>query len=231
MRGITRAALQKMDLKSQSWEYASEMVLKSVRMNFRIAEVPVRFLKDQEGRFSHHKRSGWFSPWAAAWINLRAMFIYGADFFLFRPGLVLLFIGLLLTLPMAFGPRSLGPITFSLNWMFLGLTLSVLGLHGFYVGSLARIFFDYTGQTTRRFLKVFSYTRSVVLSSASVVLGTLMAIPLIHEYFHFGLRLTNDLLPQNHMAVAGLLFGIIGSMNFTFTLALHAAAANVNRHA
>jgi glycosyltransferase involved in cell wall biosynthesis len=167
MRGITRAALQKMDLKSQSWEYASEMVLKSVRMNFRIAEVPVRFLKDQEGRFSHHKRSGWFSPWAAAWINLRAMFIYGADFFLFRPGLVLLFIGLLLTLPMAFGPRSLGPITFSLNWMFLGLTLSVLGLHGFYVGSLARIFFDYTGQTTRRFLKVFSYTRSVVLSSAS----------------------------------------------------------------
>jgi len=231
MRGITRAALQKMDLQSQSWEYASEMVLKSVRMNFRIAEVPVRFLKDQEGRFSHHKRSGWFSPWAAAWINLRAMFIYGADFFLFRPGLLLLFIGLLLTLPMALGPRSLGPITFSLNWMFLGLTLSVLGLHGFYVGSLTRIFFDYTGQTTRRFLQVFSYTRSVVLSSASVILGALMTIPLIHAYFHFGLRLTNDLLPQNHMAVAGLLFIILGSMNFTFTLALHAAAANVNRHA
>jgi len=159
------------------------------------------------------------------------MFIYGADFFLFRPGLLLLFIGLLLTLPMAFGPRSLGPITFSLNWMFLGLTLSVLGLHGFYVGSLTRIFFDYTGQTTRRFLQVFSYTRSVVLSSASVVLGALMTIPLIREYFHFGLRLTNDLLPQNHMAVAGLLFIILGSMNFTFTLALHAAAANVNRHA
>jgi glycosyltransferase involved in cell wall biosynthesis len=231
MRGITRAALQKMNLQSQSWEYASEMVLKSVRMNFRIAEVPVRFLKDQEGRFSHHKRSGWFSPWAAAWINLRAMFIYGADFFLFRPGLLLLFIGLLLTLPMTFGPRSLGPITFSLNWMFLGLTLSVLGLHGFYVGSLARVFFDYTGQTTRRFLQVFSYTRSVVLSSAAVIAGGLLAIPLIHEYLHFGLRLPNELLPQNHMAVAGLLFVIIGSMNFTFTLALHAAAVNVNRHA
>ena len=77
-----------MDLHSQSWEYASEMVLKSVRMELNTAEVPVRFLKDQEGRFSHHKRAGWFSPWHAAWINLRAMFIYGADFFLFRPGLV-----------------------------------------------------------------------------------------------------------------------------------------------
>ena len=36
MRGITLAALRRMDLHSQSWEYASEMVLKSVRMNLRI---------------------------------------------------------------------------------------------------------------------------------------------------------------------------------------------------
>ena len=60
MRGITLDALRKMDLQSQSWEYASEMVLKSVRMELRTAEVPVRFLKDAQGRLSHHKRSGWF---------------------------------------------------------------------------------------------------------------------------------------------------------------------------
>ena len=88
MRGITKAALGRMDLRSQSWEYASEMVLKSVHMNLRTEEVPIRFLKDRDGRLSHHKRSGWFSPWAAAWINLRAMFVYGADFFLYKPGLI-----------------------------------------------------------------------------------------------------------------------------------------------
>ena len=104
MRGITRDALVRMDLRSQSWEYASEMVLKSVHMQLRTEEVPIRFLKDREGRLSHHKRSGWFSPWQAAWINLRAMFVYGADFFLFKPGLVLLALGLLLTLPLSFGP-------------------------------------------------------------------------------------------------------------------------------
>ena len=80
------AALGRMDLQSQSWEYASEMVLKSVHMNLRTAEVPVRFLKDRDGRLSHHKRAGWFSPWQAAWINLRAMFIYGSDFFLSSRG-------------------------------------------------------------------------------------------------------------------------------------------------
>jgi glycosyltransferase involved in cell wall biosynthesis len=229
MRGITRDALCRMDLHSQSWEYASEMVLKSVRMELRTAEVPVRFLKDQEGRFSHHKRAGWFSPWHAAWINLRAMFIYGADFFLFRPGLLLLSIGLLLILPMTFGPVSLGAITFSLYWMLLGLTLSVLGLHGFYVGALARVFFDYSGNLTRRWLGMFSYTRSVLLSGLAMAVGGVLALPLIYQYLHSGLRLPGDVTPASHMAVTGLLFVVGGAMNFTFTLALHAAAANVKR--
>src|SRR5262245_32044487 len=229
MRGITRAALRKMDLQSQSWEYASEMVLKSVRMNLRTAEVPVRFLKDEEGRLSHHKRAGWFSPWHAAWINLKAMFVYGADFFLYRPGLLLLFTGLLLTLPLSRGPVRVGPITFSLHWMLLGLTLFVLGLHGFYVGALARVLFDYSGETKRRWLGMFSYTRSVVISALSVVGGGGLAVPLVFRYINSGFQLTADVFPTTHLAVTGLLLVIGGFMNFTFTLALHAAAANVRR--
>jgi glycosyltransferase involved in cell wall biosynthesis len=225
MRGITLDALKRMDLQSQSWEYASEMVLKSVRMGLRTDEVPVSFLKDQEGRLSHHKRSGWFSPWHAAWINIKAMFIYGADFFLFRPGIVLLLLGLLLTLPVTFGPVKVGPITFSLYWMLVGLSLCVLGLHGFYLGSLARVFFDYTGETTRGLLRVFSYTRSVVASGITVASGVALALPLIAEYVRSGLRLPGNVFPSNHLAVTGLLFVIAGFMNFTFTLALHAAAA------
>ena len=89
MRGITRDALVRMELQSESWEYASEMTLKSVHMELRTSEVPVTFHKDREGRVSHHKRSGWFSPWAAAWINLRAMFVYGSSFFVFKPGIAL----------------------------------------------------------------------------------------------------------------------------------------------
>ena len=97
-------------------------------MGLRTTEVPVTFLKDKEGRVSHHKRMGWFSPFSAAWINLRAMFVYGADFFLFKPGLILTFFGLLLTLPLTFGPVSIGSITFSVYWMLVGLTLTALGI-------------------------------------------------------------------------------------------------------
>ena len=228
MRGITCNALRRMDLQSQSWEYASEMVLKSVRMNLRTTEVPVRFLKDQKGRFSHHKRAGWFSPFHAAWINMKAMFVYGADFFLFRPGLLLLLVGLLLTLPIGLGPIRVGPITFSLYWMLLGLTLSVLGLHGVYVGALAKIIFDYNGVNTGRWLRMFSYTRSVILSGLAIVGGAALALPLAVEYVRSGLRLSGG-DPESYLAVVGLMFVIGGAMTFTFTLALHAVAANVSR--
>jgi len=113
--------------------------------------------------------------------------------------------------------------------MLLGLTLSVLGLHGFYLGSLARVFFDYGGDLTRRWLRAFSYTRSVLVSATAVVGGLLLCIPLVHQYFVLGFRLPQNDLPVNHLAVTGLLFIILGSMNFTFTLALHAAVANVRR--
>src|SRR5437016_11369968 len=134
MRGITRQALVHMQLESQSWEYASEMVLKSVALKLKTAEVPVRFLKDREGRLSHMKRGGWFEPWRAGWINLRAMFIYHADFFVLRPGLIAFLIGLALALPQTFGPVKVGPITLSLYWTLFGMTLAIVGLQSFFLG-------------------------------------------------------------------------------------------------
>jgi len=128
MGGITTDALVRMKLNSESWQYASEMVLKSVHMKLRTSEVPVGFFKDPKGRLSHHKRSGWLLPWKAGWSNLEVMLTHGAEFFTIRPGLVLTGLGLLLTLPLAFGPIQIAHLRFSLYWMLLGLTLTVVGM-------------------------------------------------------------------------------------------------------
>jgi glycosyltransferase involved in cell wall biosynthesis len=226
MRGLTKAALIRMDLQSQSWEYASEMVLKSVHMRLATEEVPIRFLKDREGRLSHHKRSGWFSPWHAAWINLRAMFVYGADFFLFKPGLVLLALGSLLTFPLTTGDISIGPITFSLHWMFLGMSLIILGMQCVYMGILAQVFFDYSGHVRQRWFQTFSYTRAVAASAMVFIAGFALGAMLVATYVQ------NDFsLPEttNRAGFTGLLLMIVGFMSFTFTLILHATAVAVRR--
>jgi glycosyltransferase involved in cell wall biosynthesis len=224
MRAIRRDSFERMNLTSQSWEYASEMVLKSVRMDLRTAEVPVRFLKDREGRESHHKRAGWTAPWKAAWINLRAMFVYGADFFVLRPGLILLAFGLLLTLPLSFGPMTLGAVTFSLYWMLAGMTLSVVGLQCFFLGCIAQVLYDYTGRARKRWLGLFPYTRTVALSAGAFLLGIALTVPLIVDYVSSGLQLPGEPGAVHHLAVTGLLAMIVGFTTFAFMLVLHAAA-------
>ncbi len=228
MRGITKDALARMGLRSQSWEYASEMVLKSVHMGLRTEEVPIRFLKDVEGRMSHHKRSGWFSPWQAAWINLRAMFVYGANFFLYKPGLLLLALGLMLTLPLSLGPITLGPITFSHHWMLLGVSLAVLGLQCVYMGVLSQVFFDYGGAITKRWFERFPYTRSVAAAAGLFFLGLAASATMVAIYIQNHFRLTLN-SPFSYLGVTGLMLMMAGFMTFTFTLLLHSTAVVVWR--
>jgi glycosyltransferase involved in cell wall biosynthesis len=230
MRGITRDALIRIDLASQSWEYASEMVLKSVCLRLKTAEVPVRFLKDREGRLSHMKRGGWLEPWRAGWINLRAMFLYGADFFLLKPGLALFVLGLLLTLPVTFGPVSLGPVTLSLYWMMLGLTFSVVGLQSFYLGCIVQVVYAYASGY-QRWLRLFAYNRSMVVSGLLFLAGLGLAVPLVVEYVREGLRLSEELGHLSHMAVTGLLLIIISFLTFCSTLVIHAVELRRNRRA
>jgi glycosyltransferase involved in cell wall biosynthesis len=229
MRGITRDRLIAMDLESDSWEYASEMVLKSVQMGLRTTEVPVRFLKDRNGRVSHHKRVGWRSPWLAAWANLRAMFVYGADFFLLKPGLLAFAVGLLITLPLTAGPITVGHFTFSLYWMLIGMTLTITGLQAFLLGCIAQVLFDYSGRARARWLTIFSYTPSVIVAVVAACAGVACEVPLLVYYVshHDGLSLRASV--QDGLGVTGLMLIAIGFTLFTFTLVLHGAVITSRR--
>lgn len=230
MRGITRDALVRMGIVSQSWEYASEMVVKSVRMELRTVEVPVTFLKDREGRLSHHKRSGWFSPFSAAWINLRAMFVHGAEFFLLKPGVFLFMVGLLMTLPLAFGAITVGQITFNLYFMLVGLTLTVVGLQGIYFGCLAHVFLDYSGRARQRWRRIFRYNRAVGASATIFMLGFVLALNLVRHYLTHHFTLPEPSAAVNHLGIVGMMFTIIGFSTFCFTLLLHATEVKYGSH-
>jgi glycosyltransferase involved in cell wall biosynthesis len=224
MRGITKAALVRMQLQSQSWEYASEMVLKSVHMRLRTAEVPVHFLKDRDGRVSHHKREGWFSPFRAAWINLRAMFVYGADFFTMVPGLLMLTLGLLITVPVTFGSVTVGPLTLSLYWQLSGLTLVTLGLVGTLSAVIAKVLFDYTGSERTRWLAVLRYTRTVSVAAITAAVGIAMLVPLVELYVSNDYELPVASSSEAHLAITGIMLVLVGAILFVFTLLVHAAA-------
>jgi hypothetical protein len=227
MRGMTLDALRRMRLSSQSWEYASEMVLKSVHMDLVTAEVPVSFLKDQAGRFSHHVRAGWFSPWQAGWINLRAMFVYGADFFLTIPGAVLFAGGLALLLLLARGPIVVAGVTLALNSMLIGLVGGAVGLQMMLLGGIARCLYDQQGRRRRKWIGVFRYTRTSFACAALFLAGLVPAALFGHAYLANGLVVTQPLVAADHAAVFGVFLMLSSVLVFVSMLLMQAVVIYV----
>ncbi|HEY8995360.1 MAG TPA: glycosyltransferase family 2 protein [Lacunisphaera sp.] len=220
MRGLTREALTRIDLKSQSWEYASEMVLKAARLDLRIAEVPVKFYKDREGRLSHHRRAGWLSPWIAGWINLKVMLVYSPDTFLLAPGLLLLVFGLGLSSVLAVvGPFALGGIGFNLHWMLLGLTCATLGYSCIQIGIVARIMHGLRQGLALSVQRWLVYDRGLATAGLGVLAGLFLVGRLGWHYVQGGMRLE----AISYSGIFGLLLILLGFQTFAFTLLLEMA--------
>lgn len=225
MRGLTRGALAKINLRSQGWEYASEMVLKAARLQLNTAEVPVKFYKDRDGRLSHHRRAGWLSPWIAGWVNLKVMLVYSPDSFLLRPGFFLLAIGLALSLPLSFGPITVGGIVFNLYWMLLGLTATTLGYSFIQVGVLARIMHGLRSGIAGFVQRNLTYDRGMVISALCAGVGFMLGAVFFARWISHGLKI----FAVSNSAILGLMLIIIGFQTFGFTLLLEMAQRVIRR--
>ena len=226
LRAITLRALKKMDLHSQSWEYASEMVIKAGLMKLKSSEVPISFYKDRVGRQSHHKRSGWFSPWQAGWINLKVMFLYAPRQMIIKPGFLFLCLGLLLILMQVNGPLTIGSITFSASTMMLGLTLSVLGFSSLQMGILVESFSDMSRFHESKIASVlqsfFTYTKGMIFGFGTFMGGACLVVTLIFRWYSLGFKL--KVLPW--YVVFGMLMVIFGIQTILFSLVYHAFMLN-----
>ncbi len=219
MRAMTLDALKRINIQSQSWEYASEMVLKVAKMRMRMAEVPIRFYKDRPGRLSHMKRSGWFSPWYAGWINLRTMFLHAPDFFLYKPGALMLAVGVVLTCAVVGGPVPLGRFELSSHSMLLGMTLSAIGFLAFFLGLLARVYHNFDPAYRADALHIWSYNRGMALAAVLVAAGVAVDSQLVLQWVRGGLRLQEH--EFSFFGVFGLWLLMTGFEAFAFTLILY----------
>lgn len=217
MRAMTLDALKRIDLQSTSWEYASEMVLKAALLKLRTTEIPIRFYKDREGRQSHHKRSGWLSPWLAGWINLKAMLLFAPDFLLLWPGIVMLGFGLILVAALAGGPFMLGNLGFNLHWMLLGVTLSTLGYGAVHLAVLTKVYYNFRPNLTARIKNAFTYNRGMIVGGLAMLFGFILNLLLIVHWVATGLRLKEI----SYHGVLGLTLIILGFQTITHTLIMH----------
>jgi hypothetical protein len=217
MRATTLTALNRMDLESPGWEYASEMILKARKLGMRTAEVPIRFAKDREGRESHLKRGGWRTPWIAGWDSLRVMFLYAPDFFLLWPGAILFVVGTAVAAALVGGPFLVLNVGFDLHWMLLAIVVATVGYSAVQLALLARVAYDFDTRFTDRILGAFTYNRGMAASALLIVAGLVPNLVLLVHWVSHGFRLH----AIQYSSVFGLFLLILGFQTFGFTLLLH----------
>jgi glycosyltransferase involved in cell wall biosynthesis len=215
MRGLTREALEKINLTSTGWEYASEMVLKASRTGLKISEVPVKFYKDRDGRMSHHRRAGFWSPWYAGWINLKVMLVYSPDSFILKPGIILALIGMCIAALSAPGSFSIGRIGFGSNMLLAGGTLTVLGYSLFQTAILARRIHGLRNGIERVVLQKLTYDNGMLLAAIFALVGFVLSAVFAIDYVRHGYE-----VDSSSFGILGLIFIIISAQTFAFTLLL-----------
>jgi len=214
MRAMTLDALKKINLESQSWEYASEMVLKAAKLKLKTAEVPIRFYKDREGRVSQHKRAGWFSPWLAGWINLKVMFEYAPSFFLKWPGILSMTTGLMITALVIGGMFTPILSRFNIAWLTASLMLLTVGYSAWQLSVLADVYYGFDNRLRERFKKKLTYNRGVLTGFALMLVGAVILVSFFVFYVINGFALTR----VHFTPLFGVMFTVLGFQTFTFTL-------------
>ncbi|MFV2054388.1 glycosyltransferase family 2 protein [Aliiroseovarius sp. YM-037] len=135
MRALTRDAYDRLKLSSTGMEFASEMVLKSVLMKLKLAEVPITLSQDQRGRPPH------LSPWRDGFRHLIYMLLLSPTWLFMAPAALMFVVGaVLMAFLVAAGDSEivwLGSLRFGDHWAIAASASLIISLQTALMGVYA----------------------------------------------------------------------------------------------
>jgi glycosyltransferase involved in cell wall biosynthesis len=226
MRGFTRAAIDRLDLRCNGMEFASEMVVKAAQAGFKIAEAPVDYYASLPGRLPnlHSLRDGWR--------HLRFMLVLCPEYLFVFPGLLLMIAGVLILAMMLLKDAFYPHLPLGLSTMMFGGILSLLGLQVALLGVYAIVSNSMQGlgrenrlarAVTRVFKLEWALIASCVVLFAGIALG-LGTIVLLWQVAHANAPVN---VPVTKLAILSSFLFLLGLQ--LFFSAFYLSLANLRR--
>jgi len=134
LRGFSADAYRRMNLRTTGMEFASEMVIKSVVLGLKVAEVPTTLRPDTRDRPPHLR------PWRDGWRHLRFMLLFSPRWLFFYPGLCLMLGGLILGAALLPGPLHLGRINLDVHTLLFAAGAILIGFQAVSFAALSKYF-------------------------------------------------------------------------------------------
>ena len=164
LRGFSKAAFEKMDLRTTGMEFASEIVVKASLNGMRITEVPTTLKPDGRDRPPHLR------SWHDGWRHLRFLLIFCPRWLFLYPGFAMLAAGLTLALfVLATGAQRANSLLFA-------MALIAIGFQSVSFSLIVRRFAEKEGllpakKSFDRLLGMLTLERGVALGTFTFFLG------------------------------------------------------------
>jgi glycosyltransferase involved in cell wall biosynthesis len=209
LRGFTKEAYAKMDLKTSGMEFASEMVIKATLKSLRITEVPITLHPDGRSRPPHLK------PWRDGWRHLRFMLIYSPRWLFLMPGLILAFAGSVLSFALAMAPIHIGGVQLDVGTLTISCMAFNTGLQLVAFAFFTKVFAIGEGLLPRdakfeRLFRYFTLEKGMIMGGGLLIAGLILfghALG-IWRSTHFGVLSYEEnlrrLIPAAALIVAGV---------------------------
>ncbi|VEI57538.1 glycosyltransferase [Pasteurella multocida] len=134
LRGFSKEAFLKMDLRTTGMEFASEMVIKANLLQMKIAEVPTTLSKDGRSRPPHLK------PWRDGWRHLRFMLLFSPKWLFIYPSFIISLISFIAYSALLIGPIETESIRFDMNTLLFVQCFLIVGILCFCFGTIVHLF-------------------------------------------------------------------------------------------
>jgi glycosyltransferase involved in cell wall biosynthesis len=176
LRGFSKVAIDRLDLRTTGMEFASEMVVKATLYRLRITEVPTTLSPDGRSRPPHLR------SWRDGWRHLRFLLLYSPRWLFLYPGLLLMFLGSIATLWLLPGPRGV----FDIHTLLYATTAIEIGFQSVTFAVFTKIFAITEGllPQDRRLNRVFSY---ITLELGLIVGSILLLMGLAGSIYAFNI--------------------------------------------
>lgn len=185
MRAFTRAAFDRMHLRTTGMEFATEMVANAAHQRLRIAEIPIELHRDKRSRPPHLR------SFRDGWRHLRFILTYAPDHLYLIPGSLMLLAGLALEAILVRGPVMIGGLYVGVHFVALSALLTLVGFNVINLGVLAKTLMSqrYNGINSRtvhfvrqRFSLEAGLIAGFVLIAAGAAIDTGIAAHWIMSY-------------------------------------------------
>lgn len=173
LRGYNRESMLKLNLQTTGMEYASEMVVKSELNGLKIAEVPTTLSKDGRSRPPHLR------SFRDGWRHLKFLFMYAPNWLLLYPGMLFLFLGLVLGGIIVVDKITINNINFSIHTLLYCACLIIIGLSILQMYMIVKVFaynHDFLPKNQIDWNHKIKEDRIIAIGAGIVLIGIVLSI-------------------------------------------------------